>query len=322
MKVFITGGSGFIGSHLVNCCLDKKWSVHVLSHKSSIPREKECQVYSGDICDFSFLKKALWGKEVLIHSAAALGSSIRDKREFFRVNSEGTQTLFKAAWEAGIKKIIHFSSAGVLGAVRKGDIAAEDYPLNPQTSYDQSKLEGEYVALEWAQRGMNVIVVRPGWVYGPGDNRTFKLIKAIARNRFILVTRGEATQTPVYIDDLVQGIFLSLDKGRPGETYHLAGAEVVKVKEMVETIAWATKTKLPPFSLPLWPVKQSALILEKLFYLLKKEPPLSSSQLSFFLHPKPLSIHKACRELGYHPQFNFRQGMLHSVKWYHHQGWL
>lgn len=323
MKVFITGASGFVGGHLIQA-LQREGSRHigVLSHRRQLPIFDDCETVSGDINDFPLLVRSLRGTEILFHLAAALGGSLIDPMEFERINIRGTDTVLRAAGEAGVKKVVHFSSAGVLGIVPGGVAAGEDHALNPQTVYDRTKLEGERIALRHAQNGLDVCIVRPGWIYGPGDRRTFKLIRAIAKKRFILVTRGNALQTPVHIDDLVRGALMCAEKGRRGEIYHLAGEEALPVKSMVHAIAAAAGARILPGHLPLLPARAAAVILEALFRPLNKEAPLTRGKLAFFIHPKPLSIQKAIRTLEYRPQVSFQEGMTATLAWYTSHGWL
>ncbi len=322
MRAFVTGASGFIGTHLVQELLRQRWDVSVLLHHRPIAEQERIQVFRGDIRDSDILKEALKKTDVLFHLAAALGASLIHKREFFAINAEGTENVFKAARQAGVKRIIHFSSAGVLGSVKENRPAGEDYPLFPQDVYDQTKLEGERIALRHAKEGRHVVVVRPGWVYGPGDRRTFKLIKAIAKKRFILLTQGKVRQTPVHIDDLIRGVLLCTEKANTGAVFHLAGEDVLSVKEIVETIGEVTGTKIFCFPLPLFSVKAAAWKIEKVFSLFGKEAPLTRGKLAFFVHPKPLSIRKAKQDLGYAPQIDFKKGMEATVAWYRTHEWL
>jgi nucleoside-diphosphate-sugar epimerase len=322
MRAFVTGASGFIGTHLVQELLRQTWEVSALLHHRSIAEQERIRIFRGDIRDSDILKDALKGTDVLFHLAAALGASLIHKREFFEINAEGTENVFKAAQQAGVKRIIHFSSAGVLGSVKENQPAGEDYPLFPQDVYDQTKLEGERIALRHAKEGRNVVVVRPGWVYGPGDRRTLKLIKAVAKKRFILVTKGNVRQTPVHIDDLIRGVLLCNERANAGEVFHLAGEEVLSVKEIVETIGEVTGTKIFRFPFPLFSVKVASWKIEKVFSLFGKEAPLTRGKLAFFIHPKPLSIRKAKQDLGYSPQIDFKKGMHGTVTWYRTHGWL
>jgi len=322
MKAFVTGASGFIGTHLVENLHQNNWQVSIFLHRQRMSEENKYGIFRGNVLDLECLREALQGTDVLFHLAAALGSSLIGEKEFFRINVEGTDTVLRAAREAGVKRIIHFSSAGVLGSIKENKPAGEDSIPAPISVYDKTKLEGERIALRYAQEGMDIVVVRPGWVYGPGDRRTFKLINAIAKKRFLLVTKGTARQTPVFIEDLINGVLICVSEGQRGEIYHLAGSEVLTIKDIVSVIGDAAGVKIPSLTLPLSPVKLAAVSLEKVFALFKREAPLTEGKLSFFIHPKPLSIKKAKRELKYKPSTKFKKGMEETISWYKRRGWL
>lgn len=322
MRAFITGGTGFIGRHLLQTLLRKRWSIRLLLHEKNVLETGEFEVVWGDIGNTSRLRESMKDVDVVFHLAAALGASLISPKEFFRVNAEGTDAVLSAAQEAGVRRVVHFSSAGVLGAVSTNEAADENWPPDPKDIYDRSKWEGEQIALRYARKGLDIVVIRPGWVYGPEDPRTFKLVKAIARKKFFLISRGKTRQTPVHINDLIAGILLCSEKGRSGEVYHLTGDEALTVKEIAAVIAEAAGVRIPSVSLPLYSVKAAAWCLDKGFRVFGKEAPLTPSKLAFFIHPKPLSIMKAQQELGYAPQIRFKDGIAQTVAWYRKQGWL
>ena len=318
----VTGASGFVGSHLVEDLTRRGWKVRALVHSRTLPPGIPAERIRGDIQDFGLMQRILEGVEVVFHLASALGFSRIGREKFFRINAQGTETVLRAAKRAGVKKIVHYSSAGVLGHVPSNTAADETHALNPRDLYDRSKLEGERIALRFAVEGLDLVVVRPGWVYGPGDRRTYKLIKAVAGRRFFLPGSGRTLQTPVHVQDLIAGTELCLERGRPGEIYHLAGGEALTVREMVAAVARAAGQQPPRLRLPLLPVKVAAWLMDRAFSLAKKEAPLSPSRLAFFIHPKPLSIAKAVAELDYAPQIRFEEGMRQTVGWYKDNGWL
>ncbi len=322
MRAFITGASGFIGTHLVNELLNRHWEIKVITHKHAPAVQDHLEAVPGDLADTPSLKKSLAGTDVLFHLASALGSSLIPEAEFQTINAAGTESVLRAAAESGVKTIIHFSSAGVLGHVAENRPVDESYPTNPLDAYDRSKLEGEKIALGYGRRGLDVRVIRPGWVYGPGDRRTFKIIKAVARRRALLISSGRPLQSPVFIDDLVEGTLQCLERGRKAEVYNLAGPETLSVKQMLRTIARTAGTSLPPVRLPLRPAKAVAFVLDKVFRPFKKEAPLTPSRLAFFLRSKSLDIGKARRELNYAPRIGFEEGMRLTIAWYRDNGWL
>jgi nucleoside-diphosphate-sugar epimerase len=322
VRAFITGASGFIGTHLVNELLRRGWEVRVILHKRGLSSSKQIEAVTGDLADLPGLTASLKDTDVLFHLASALGSSLIPEKEFQTVNAAGTESVLKAAAGSGVKTVIHFSSAGVLGHIPENRPADESYPANPLDAYDRSKLEGERIALGYGRRGLDVRVIRPGWVYGPGDKRTLKLIRAVVRRRILMVSSGLALQSPVFIDDLVEGTFACLERGRAAEVYHLAGPEVLSIKAMIATIARAAGRRPPRLRLPVGLAKAAAWGLDKVFRPFKKEAPLTPSRLAFFLRAKPLDIGKAVRELGYAPRTSFEEGMKATLAWYRENGWL
>jgi nucleoside-diphosphate-sugar epimerase len=322
MRAFVTGGSGFIGSHLIESLLSRGLEVRALAHRSPLPSADRLEVIPGDICDRERLGRALEGVDILFHLASALGSAVIGLKEFRRINILGTERILEAASRSGVGRAIHVSSAGIFGAVKKGELATESSPPAPITVYDKTKLEGERVAIGFSGESMKVVVIRPGWVYGPRDRRTFKLIEAVCSGRFIMVTRGSGLQTPVYIDDLIKGVQLAARQGKKGEIYHLAGGEIMTVRDMVWAITLACGKKPSRFFIPLLPARLAALLLEAAYTPRRKEAPLNRSKLSFFIHSKPLSIEKARLDLGFRPEVDFQSGITRAVSWYRSQGWL
>jgi dihydroflavonol-4-reductase len=318
---FVTGGTGFVGRHLVRTLAGRGWKVRVLVHRKELPQQEGVAAISGDIRDATALKSGCAGADTVFHLAAAVGSAVTDRSAFREVNARGTEAVLDAARKTGVRRVVHVSSAGVLGAVEPGVIADETHPPQPRNLYDRTKWEAEQAARRAAEGGADVVIVRPGWVYGPGDRRTFKLIKAVDDGRFFLLAGTKGRQTPVYVEDLVAGLLQSAEKGRKGELYHLAG-EVMPVEEMVAAIAAACGRRVPRFRLPKTPTVMAAAALEAIFGLFNKEAPLNRGKLSFFLHPKALSSEKARREIGFSPRREFAEGMRLTVAWYRENGWL
>lgn len=322
MRAFVTGASGFIGSHLVRVLTAGGWTIRAFVHNTPLIEMPGVESVVGDIRDAGTLEIAMAGVDVVFHLAAAVGSIVTNPHAFREVNVNGTKAVLAAAQRSGVGRVVHFSSIGVLGAVKAGDMATEEYPPVPRTLYDKSKLAAEEAARLAAAKGLNVVVIRPGWVYGPGDRRTFKFIRAICQRKFALIAGAPGLQTPVYIDDLVAGIILVAANGRPGTVYHLAGDEILSAEEMARIVAAACGVVGPRIKLPKGPIKVAAFILEKAFALVKKETPLNRGKLSFFLDPKAMSSARAKDELGFAPMINFQVGIAKTVAWYRENGWL
>jgi nucleoside-diphosphate-sugar epimerase len=322
MRALVTGAGGFVGSRLCGRLLAEGWEVRGWDLGAPPEARPGFDYLRGDVRDEALAARAVQGVDVVFHLAAAMGASRLGEEEFMAVNAGGARNVLEAARRAGVRRAVHFSSAGVLGHIAENQPAGEEHLLDPRDAYDRSKLEGERTALEIGRRGWDVVVIRPGWVYGPGDRRTFKLIGSIAAGRFLMMGRGAAKQTPVYVDDLVAGTLQTAVRGRAGEIYNLAGPEVLTVGEMAAAIAAACGRKLPRFRVPTGPTRAAAWAMSLAFGALGREAPLNPSRLAFFLHPKPLRIDKARTELGFAPEVRFREGITATVAWCRQNGWL
>jgi len=322
MLALVTGASGFIGGHLIRVLKNNGWDVRAYVHRTPLAGMDGVSAVSGDILDEAALEAAMAGVDVVFHLAAAVGSVVTDPRAFRQVNVGGTEAMLAAARRAGVGRVVHFSSIAVLGAVKAGDAADEDYPAAPRTLYDRTKFAAEQAARLAAAKGLDVVIIRPGWVYGPGDRRTFKFIRAICRRRSALIAGAQGRQTPVFIDDLTAGTLLAAQKGRAGAVYHLAGDEILTAEEMTAMVAAACGVAGPRLRLPRRLAQAAAFCLEKTFGLFKVETPINRGKLAFFLDPKAMSSARAKKELGYRPATDFRTGVASAIAWYRQNGWL
>jgi dihydroflavonol-4-reductase len=322
MRALVTGASGFIGSRLLPALQAEGWEVRAYVHRTPLASASGVFSFSGDIQDERALRAAMQGVDAVFHLAAAVGSAVTDRRAFQAVNAGGTRAVLRAARAARVGRVVHCSSIGVLGAVRDGETAAEDYPPAPRTLYDRTKLAAEEAARAAAAAGLGVVILRPGWVYGPGDRRTFKFFRAVCRRRAALISGARGRQTPVYIDDLVSGVLLAAAQGRPGAVYHLAGDEVLTAEAMTRMAAEACGVAPPRLHLPLALARPAALMLEKAFALAGREAPFNRGKLAFFSDSKAMSSQRARTELGFVPRTDFRSGVRLAIAWYRENGWL
>jgi dihydroflavonol-4-reductase len=167
------------------------------------------------------------------------------------------------------------------------------------------------------------VIVRPGWVYGPGDRRTFKLIEHIARRRFFFVGDGTTRTHPVFIDDLVEGMARCRTAPiPPGEVITLAGDEIVSIEGLCRAIADALGVRLTRLHVPREPLRTLAWGLEAAFKLAGREAPLTRAKVDFFLKGRAFDTAKAKRLLGFAPRVRLAEGLPLAVAWYRANGWL
>lgn len=329
MKVLVTGASGFVGKHLVRSLLvDQHEVISFVRPTSDMEelRKMDTEVVYGDIRDKGSIDRALKigrNVEVVFHLASVLTPINVSDSLYWDINYYGTQNLLEACRYAGLRTLVHCSSVGVLGPLSEIP-STEASPCTPDNVYGKSKYQAELLALEYAEKyELPISVVRPSWVYGPGDRRTFKLFRAIAKRNFLMIGSGETLVHPVYVEDVVQGLKLCANHpASSGEIFIIGGAKFVQLNQLVHIIANELDVRIPQLKIPIGLTKFLALICEKLFKLFHLQPPLHQRRLDFFLRNQAFDISKAREFLGFEPKVNLKTGVKATVNWYKTQGWF
>ncbi len=326
MNILITGATGFVGSRLVEKLVKDGHEVTVLSRQaSSLANLKDQKV---NLCYVSFtdlevLKKAALGKEVIFHLAGLINAPREKVHLYYQANVSITKSLLKAVDKSVLKAFVYCSSVAVYGKLKKLP-TDEKIPPRPDNLYGQTKFEAENICLDFfSKEDIPGIIVRPTWVYGPRDKRTFKLFKAIKKRIFRVVGQGKVLIHPLFVDDLVDALKLcAFNEKAMGEIFIVGGEEVVELNTLVNLIARALDKPLPKIHIPLKLAKTGAFFLEKPYYLFGKRPPLSQRGLEFFTRDQHYDISKAERELSFTPNHTLSEGINLTVDWYRKKGWL
>ncbi|MBC8316280.1 MAG: NAD-dependent epimerase/dehydratase family protein, partial [Desulfobulbaceae bacterium] len=239
-KTLVTGATGFTGQALCRRLTSEGESVVAFVRAPSrIEILKnfgvECRVVN--IKDGVEVKKNFHDIDMVYHIAAAYRTEHTDQSEFRVVNVEATRNLLEASLHAKVRRFVHCSTVGVQGEINDPP-AAEDYRFKPGDHYQQSKLDGELLALEYVKKGLPVSVVRPVGIYGPGDTRFLKLFRPISKGKFVMIGSGDSLYHMTYIDDLIDGFILcGTKKEALGEVFTIAGEKYTTLKELVNVIA-------------------------------------------------------------------------------------
>lgn len=327
MKVLVTGANGFTGSYLTRHLLEKGYDVRVLvrhsSNVSSLQGLPVEYVYADLAQKDDSLDEAVRGVDTVYHIAALYRAENVSRKMFWAVNVEGTRRLLDAASRAGVRRFVHCSTVGVQGEI-KNPPAREEDAYNPGDHYQESKMAGELLALQYfKEEKIPGTVVRPVGIYGPGDTRFLKLFKHIYTGRFRMIGDGNVYYHLTYVEDLVNGIALAGEKQEAlGEVITIGGSEYVTLRELVAKIARALQCPVPNGKIPVWPVWLAALICELTFKPLGFQPPLYRRRLDFFLKSRAFDITKARRLLGYEPKVSLDEGLRLTAEWYKQHGWL
>ncbi|HVO09962.1 MAG TPA: NAD-dependent epimerase/dehydratase family protein [Vicinamibacteria bacterium] len=326
MKVALTGASGYTGGRLLEALCGRGDEVTVLVRPQSLTarlRERAARVVEGELGDASAARRLVEGNEAVLHVAAVYRTAGHPDSHYRQVNVEGTRALLEAAAAVGVGRFVHTSTVGVHGDV-KNPPADEDAPIAPADIYQQTKAEAEALALQYhRERGVPVTVVRPGAIYGPGETRLLKLFRAIARGRYAIVGSGRSFYHPVYIEDLVAGFLLALERAQAvGQAFLICGPRYVSQSELAALIARHTGGRVLPFRIPALPIQWAGDLVEAVCVPLGLEPPLHRRRVDFWTKSRAFTTDKARRLLGYQPAVDLEEGIGRTVAAYREAGWL
>jgi len=325
MLALVAGGTGFIGRHLVRDLVSQGLRVRVLArNKPPAPFGGEVEVAYGDVREAGSLEAATRGVDVAISAFGLLGRWGAPESAYRDTNRDGVRNLLDSCRSAGVGRFLHISSAGVLGPLPRGVEADESFPHNPSNAYEKSKCEAEKEIIGFAAKhGLSYTIVRPEFVYGPGDRHVLGLFRAIRNRRFFILGDGRSRLHPTYIDDLVRGIRLCINNPvAAGRTYLITGEKPLTVMELAATIAAELGLDLPGARVPLPLARAAACGLELVGKISGAEPVLTRSRVKFFSQNRAFSFAKARAELGYSPQIDFREGVRRTIGWYRNEGYL
>jgi dihydroflavonol-4-reductase len=324
--VAVTGATGFLGSHLTERLIRDRLRPRLLVReraKAARFAGRADEIVLGDITDRQALAELVRGADAVCHLVSNFRSTSDPPARYRATNLEGTLAALDAAAAAGVRRFVHCSTIGVHGHVERtpGD---ESAPYAPGDLYQETKMLAERACLERAAEGaMEIVIVRPCSIYGPGDLRMLKLFRLLARRRFVMVGAGEANFHAVYVDDLVEGFMRALERpGIAGEAFIVGGADYLPLQAYVATAARAVGAPPPALRLPYGALEIAARACEAACLPLGLRPPLSRRRLRFFRNNRAFSIAKARRRLGYEPRVGLDEGMRRTVAWYREQGLL
>lgn len=328
MTVLVTGVTGFTGGHLARYLGHRGLDVRGLVRPSSLARGRGLEAEGiklavGDLTDRASLDEACRDVDVVYHIAASYRTAGQNDDAYRVVNVTGTDNLLQAARASGARRFVHCSTGGVHGHVEHPP-ATEDAPLAPGDIYQVTKLEAERLVRETsAETGLEVVVVRPIGIYGPGDTRFLKMFRGIARGRFPMLGSGNVFYHLTYIDDLVEGFRLCGETPRAaGRTYILAGPSYTTLNELVGLIAGELDVSSPRLRFPVWPVWLLGAVCEAVCVPLRVQPPLYRRRVEFFTKSRAFDTTRARSELGWDPKVDLKTGISRTAAWYKEQGLL
>jgi nucleoside-diphosphate-sugar epimerase len=326
VQVFVTGGNGYVGRHLVAALLDRGDSVRVLALSGEDTTWLETRgvtVHRGDICRAETLETPMRGAEGVFHLAAMM-HVWQPMYGYRAANVAGTENVARAALAAGVRRFVHMSSSSVYGMPRTLPVD-ESFPLTPfPDPYALSKAEGDRLVQRMvADDGLPAVIIRPDQIFGPGDRLHFGgIADRLRAGRGIIVGRGNNTIPLVFVSDVVHGLLLALDHADAvGEAFNITNDAPLTQQEFLQAIASEIGAKPPRVRVPYHVLYAAAYAAECIPPGARTwdRPPITRFGVAFLGTNIRFSIDKARTRLGYAPQVALREGVRRAASSEHRE---
>ncbi|SHE95123.1 Nucleoside-diphosphate-sugar epimerase [Fodinibius roseus] len=324
MKAFVTGGTGFIGSHLVDALLDHSAYSEIrclIRSNRKWLKGKNITAVMGDLDELSALRDAVRDTDIIFHIAGRVMAPTY--RELEHANVEATENIIRVAQKAGVPKIIVLSSLAAVGPSNGRPVTEED-PLKPVSMYGRSKKQMERRIHEIAHGDTSITILRPPAVYGPREDQIYSFFKMVDKRICPIIGDGEKPEiSMVYVADVVQGILKAARQATPGvHTYFLTDGTPHTWNKIRETTSRVLGKKNIPIYLKPGLVKKIAGLVEKTASFFGIYPVLNSEKAKEMILEWTCSSEKARKELGYTPQYTLEEGVSRTIHWYQRHHWL
>lgn len=321
MRIFVTGGSGFVGGAAIKNLIARGHTVRAMSRSEASDTKiaalgaepVPCELIDPNRSRLLVNEEHIGNAEIVIHCAAFV-EQWGPARAWMRTNAGGTTRVLAAARGASVKRFIHISTESVLWRGQHLRGVDETYPIAPYSPYPYaaSKALAEHTVLGNSQPGFETISLRPRFIWGPGDTTLLPVIERMASSgRWRWIDHGKAMTTTTHIANLVHAIELALTKGRSGEAYFILDDGVRTMKQIVSAIAATRGIALPDASIPSWVADSVATVAEGVWrtFNLKGEPPLTRFSAMIMSRDAILKGDKARAEMGYAPVISVEEGL-------------
>jgi nucleoside-diphosphate-sugar epimerase len=331
MRLLVTGGTGFIGSHLAE--EGRRRGAEVVAFGlTDRPEEKGnaellsgmgAEVLPGSITEADLCRRAMQGVTHVFHLAVAMREGGKSDEFFESINLDGTRHLLEAASQQRVERFVYCSTIGIYGHRAPG-ITREDSPLSPGNIYERTKVSAELLVRDFAERcGVPSVILRPADVYGPRDQRLLKMFKGVSRGRFPLFGSGKGRRHMVYVEDVVSAFFKACERDAAlNEGLIVAGPTACTLRELLDEVARATGSKRYGVRLPLAPMLGLAAVVEDVSSRLGIDPPIYRRRMDFFHSDSEFDTSRARRVLDWEPKVDLPEGIRRTLDDYRSTGAL
>lgn len=322
MAILITGSTGYIGSLLTLKLADQGEDIRILVRKDpelAAFNRPNIKIFKGDITDPGSLETAMQGVDKVYHMAAYARLWAKDPDTFQKINVEGTRNVMEASWNAGVRKLVYTSTAGVIGPSSDKPMAEHDARIvGFFNAYEETKTQAEQVTMGYVNRGLDVSIVNPARVYGPGldtgSNPVTKIVELYMKRKWhVIPGNGEDVGSYCYIDDVVDGHINAMLKGGKGERYIFGGVNA-SFNELISLIRKHSGVKKKLYNLP-FPVMSFVSHAMKTWSVISGTPPMITPDwVKRYDYHWKLDSSKAVREINYNIR-TLDAGIQQTVAW-------
>ena len=318
--ILVTGGTGFIGTHLLEMLVAKGESVRALVRRTAVPRRlpEGVETVYGDLAGGAGLAEALRGTDVVIH-LAGVTKALRPA-DYYTGNVRATEQLARAMAGRGMR-LVHVSSLAAFGPSTPGAPLTEDAEPHPLTHYGKSKLAAERVVRQLAP---DAVIVRPPVVYGPRDTDVFQLLKSISKGLVLEISGGERWVSAIYVKDLAEGLLAAARAPRAaGRAYFLAHAKPISWRQLGATAARSMGRTPRVVTIP-YAVAYAVGACAELWARLRAKPGIISREKIAEARCMAWTCDtaRAASELGFVAPTSLDEGLRQTLAWYKEAGWL
>jgi dihydroflavonol-4-reductase len=328
MLVFVTGATGFLGSHVARVLSEQGAQLRLLVRPTSNLKNLEglkAETATGDLRDAVSLEKAMSGCDTVFHVAADYRLWVRDPAEMYRSNVGGTKAILEAARKQGVQRVVHTSSVATMGFNSAGHPADEDSPVSLADMigpYKRSKFMAEQIAIEAGRSGMHVVTVNPTTPVGEQDVKptpTGRIVVDFLKRKFPAYV--ETGLNLVDVKECARGHLAALERGKPGERYILGG-ENLTLKQILDKLGQITGLPSPKIKLPYLFAYATGVVDEAITgRLLKREPRATVDTVRMGKKKMFASSDKAERELGW-KIVPVEDALQRAVNWFRANGYV
>ncbi len=319
MKICVTGATGFIGKQLSNYLDGAGHDVVALVR--SQPEGKAgfndgIQFAIGDVRDSDSLKAAFEDCEVVMHLAALFNHPELSLDDYKAVNVDGVHNVLQTASDVGVGRVVHCSTVGVASDGTPPYSESAPYAPPEWDKYETTKCAGEKLARKFhADTGYPVIIIRPAQVYGPGDEGKIKFYRMVKKG--VIVNPGKTLKHLIYVEDLCRAFELAAtcDDGF-GEPIIVASSKPTALTDLISMVAKAINVDEPRIRIPALPITILATVVEYIFNLIDKKPPIFRRSTHFFTKSVAFDAHNAEKYLGFSSETTTEQGVKNTADWY------